>query len=156
MRLAHGTQLAPLLRNGRLLLVRHFKMDDAESNSQRTKVIVVERYPLARTVLADLLVGDGYRVFQSDSAESAITCIDQNKDVAAVLADLEMPGWKSLVRYTLATASNTSVIAMLAGHSIVDPEELRRRGIKCWIVKPVVYDDIQRLLRSGEKQKFKS
>jgi CheY-like chemotaxis protein len=54
-------------------------------------VIVVERYPLARTVLADLLVGDGYRVFQSDSAKSAITCIDQNKDVAAVLAD-----WKCL------------------------------------------------------------
>jgi hypothetical protein len=36
---------------------------------------------------------------------------------------------------------------MLASHSIVDPAELQRRGIKFWLVKPIVYEDIQRLLR---------
>jgi CheY-like chemotaxis protein len=110
-------------------------MDDRETDIKRNKIIVVERYPLARAALADLLVGDGYRVFQSDNAKSAISCVEQNKDVAAVLADLQVPGWKSLVGYTCAS------------HSIVDPAELQRRGIKFWLVKPIVYEDIQRLLR---------
>jgi DNA-binding response OmpR family regulator len=126
-------------------------MDDRETDIKRNKIIVVERHPLARAALADLLVGDGYRVFQSDNAKSAISCVEQNKDVAAVLTDLQLPGWKSLVGYTCSVASNASVIAMLASHSIVDPAELQRRGIKFWLVKPIDYEDIQRLLRSRDR-----
>jgi hypothetical protein len=80
------------------------------------KSLFVERYPFARAALADLLLGDGYRVFQSDNAKSTISCIEQNRDVSRGSRRPGDAGWKSLVRYTLVTASNAAVIAMPVGH----------------------------------------
>jgi DNA-binding NtrC family response regulator len=123
-------------------------MDDWQTHVKRTPIIIAEHYPLSRAALSDLLLGDGYRVFQSDNARSAISCIEQNKDLSVLLADLEMRGWKSLVQHTLAVAPNALIIAMLGSDSIVDPSELRRRGIKFWLVKPVDYEELERAIRS--------
>lgn len=126
--------------------------NDDQSEQPLPIVIVAEQYPISRAALVDLLTGDGYRVFQAENVDSAMLCIDRNKDAAVLLADLDMPGWRSLVRHTVATAPNALVIAMLGSQPIDDFSDLRRRGIRAWLAKPLVYDDIRRVISSKDRQ----
>lgn len=121
---------------------------DAFKRPDSPLVIVAEKYPLSRAALADLLTGDGYRVFQSDNVNAAMTCIDRNNEVAVLLADLEMPGWKSLVRHTLARTPTALVIGMLGTRSVRDDNDLSQRGVRVCLAKPISYEDIQRAIAS--------
>ena len=129
---------------------RSCKMNSAELPNRPllSKIIVAEKYPLSRASLADLLTSDGYRVFQSDNAHSAISCLSQNPDVSAVLADLDMPGWKSLVRRTVAVAPQAVIIAMVGARHFPDDPDLSGRGICACLTKPIVYADLSRTIRS--------
>ena len=126
--------------------------DELPNRSLSSIVIVAEKYPLSRAALADLLTCDGYRVFQTDNANSAMLLIQRYGNPATLLTDLEMPGWKSLVRHTRRTAPNALIIAMLESHSTPDFSDLRQRGIGLWFVKPLEYEDIHRAIRSRERQ----
>ena len=125
-----------------------WEMDARQTGSERAQIIIAEHHPLAREALSDLLVGDGHRVLQAGNATSAISCVNQNKNVAVILTDLEMPGWQSFVSHSLAVAPKAFTIAMCGADSLVDPDELRRRGIKFWLVKPIAYEELQRAIKS--------
>ena len=109
-------------------------------------VLVVEAYPLARVSLAELLQYDGYRVFQAGDRGAAISCVNENLDLAALLSDLDMPHWKSFLRHARTVVPKALVLGMARSNSVPEPAELRRRGIHVCLEKPLVFDDVRQLI----------
>jgi DNA-binding NtrC family response regulator len=106
-------------------------------------VIVADKHPIARAALASLLTYDGYRVFQADSLRTAISYINYNKDLSVLIADLEMPDWRSIVRHAVKT-TDALVIGMEGNHPISEMYDLRERGIRLCLQKPINYSDVRR------------
>jgi DNA-binding NtrC family response regulator len=119
--------------------------DDSENNSPILPpvVLVAEKYPLARVSLAELLQYDGYRVFQAADRDAAISCIDENLDLAVLLTDLDMPRWKSLVRHAQTIVPKALVLGMAQFHLVPEPPELQRRGIHACLAKPLMFEEVR-------------
>jgi CheY-like chemotaxis protein len=109
-------------------------------------VIVADRHPFARAALAALLSYDGYRVFQAQNFPMALSYIDQLPNLAVLIADLDSPEWRSIVRYTVKTTS-ALVIAMEGNHSYSEMYDLKARGIQICLKKPITYSDVQHAIR---------
>jgi DNA-binding NtrC family response regulator len=105
-------------------------------------VIVAEKYPIARAALAALLSYDGYRVFQAENLNAAISRINAVQDVAVLLADLDMPGWRTIVRHALRTR-DAVVIGMEGSHPISEMYDLSERGICLCLQKPIIYKNLR-------------
>jgi DNA-binding NtrC family response regulator len=119
--------------------------DDSQNSSPilPPAVLVAEKYPIARISLAELLQYDGYRVFQAPDRDTAISCIDENLDLAVLLTDLDMPHWKSLVRHAQAIVPKALVLGMAQFHLMPEPSELQRRGIHACLAKPLMYQEVR-------------
>jgi DNA-binding NtrC family response regulator len=107
-------------------------------------VIVAEKLPLLRTSLAALLSHDGYRVFQAENLNATISCINRIPDLGVLLADLDMPGWKSILRHALNTAPGAFVVAMAGVERI--PEILNQHGVQVCLQKPLIYKDVRQAI----------
>ena len=106
-------------------------------------VIIADKHPIARAALASLLTYDGYRVFQADSLKAAVSHINYNEENLAVLiADLEMPEWRSIVRHAVKTTC-ALVIGMEGNHPISEMYNLHERGIRLCLQKPINYNDVR-------------
>jgi DNA-binding NtrC family response regulator len=119
--------------------------DDSENNSPilPPAVLVAERHPIARVSLAELLQYDGYRVFQAADRDAAISCIDENLDLAVLLTDLDMPRWKSLVRHAQTIVPKALVLGMAPFHLVPESSELQRRGIHVCLEKPLMFEEVR-------------
>jgi DNA-binding NtrC family response regulator len=111
-------------------------------NRSPLTVIVAEKYPIARAALAALLSYDGYRVFQAENLNAAVSRINTVQDVAVVLADLDMPGWRTIVRHALRT-SEALVIGMEGNHPISEMHDLSERGRCLGLQKPIIYKSLR-------------
>jgi DNA-binding NtrC family response regulator len=109
-------------------------------------VIVAEKYPIARAALAALLTQDGYQAFQAENSKTAISYINQLENLAVILADLEMPGWRSIVRHA-ATTTSALVIGMEGNQPISEMYNLTQRGIRLCVQKPIDYAAILTAIR---------
>lgn len=109
-------------------------------------VVVAEEDAITRATLAVLLSCDGYRVFQAENLNAGISCLQRVNDLTALFADLDMPGWKSLVDYAKHTSPDTFVIAMAGNDGIPEISDLRRYGIRAFLQKPLVYNDVRQAL----------
>ena len=105
-------------------------------------VVVTEHYPSARASLADLLSYDGYRVFQADNVEAALSWIDSVENLSVLLADLDMSDWQSIVRHAV-TTTDAFVIAMEGKHPISAMYDLKEHGIRLCLRKPIIYNDLR-------------
>ena len=121
-----------------------------EINRSSLTVIVTEKYPIARSALAALLNYDGYRVFQAENLNAAISKINSVQDVAVLLADLDMPGWRTIVRHALKT-SDAVVIGMEGNHPIPEMYELNERGIHLCLKKPIIYVHLRTAIEESMK-----
>lgn len=121
-------------------------MRSKESMLDRTQVVIVaEKYPLARASLADLLKYDGYRALQADNFGAAMNQIESVENVFAVLVDLDLVGWRTLVRQ--AVDGKRLVIAMRGEH-FVSNGELDQRGVSVCFDKPIIYRDIAEVIKA--------
>jgi CheY-like chemotaxis protein len=111
-------------------------------------IIIAEQYPLARAALADLFTSDGWRALEAHNFGQAISYIDNTENLAVVLVDLDMPGWRSLIRHTI-KASNSLLIGMEGIHSI-EKADLRRCGLHQRFKKPIVYGDLWKAITADE------
>ena len=106
-------------------------------------VIIADKHAIARAALASLLTYDGCRVFQADSLKAAVSHINYNEENLAVLiADLEMPEWRSIVRHAVKTTC-ALVIGMEGNHPISEMYDLHERGIRLCLQKPINYNDVR-------------
>jgi DNA-binding NtrC family response regulator len=104
-------------------------------------VIVTEKCPISRAALAALLSWDGYRVFQAADARSAITHLKNVADVKVVLADLDMPEWRSIVRHATAT-TDALLIGLVGNVPFWKVHDLKQEGIRLCLQKPLSYADV--------------
>ena len=120
-------------------------LSDIEAKIKRSAptVIIADQHHVARAALAYLLTYDGYRVFQADSFKAAVSHINYNEDLALLIADLEMPDWRSIVRHAVKT-TQALVIGMEGYHPISEIYDLRERGIRLCLQKPINYSDVAR------------
>jgi CheY-like chemotaxis protein len=101
-------------------------------------VIVAEKCPISRAALAALLSCDGYRVFQAADARSAIAHLTNVADVKVVLADLDMPEWRSN-----ATATTDALLIGLVGNvPFWKVHDLEQEGVRLCLQKPLSYADV--------------
>ena len=108
-------------------------------------VIVAEKEPLNRAALAGLLNYDGYHAIQAEDLSAAIAYIDNAENVIAILVDLDLPGWRAMVRQ--AAGQQIIVIAMRGRHCI-STDELDRRGVSACFDRPITYGDIAYAIRT--------
>jgi DNA-binding NtrC family response regulator len=108
-------------------------------------VIVAENNSVARASLADLLSLDGYRVFQADNVKAALFCINRVDDLKVLLADLDMFGWRSIIRHAVRT-TGASVIAMEGDYPFSKIYDLRGLGVQACLPKPIIYYDVRRAI----------
>jgi DNA-binding NtrC family response regulator len=109
-------------------------------------VIVAEKHPIVRASLAAILSHDGYRVFQAENLNATISCINRITDLDVLVADLDMPGWKSIVRHVLDTAPDALVVAMAGVESIPVISDLNQHGVQVCLQKPVIYKDVRQAI----------
>ena len=119
-----------------------------EADSADLTIIVADRHPFARAALAALLSYDGYRVFQAPSFRTTVSYLDQIPNVAVLIADLDTPEWRSIVRHAV-KMTNALVIAMEGNHPYSEMYDLKERGIQICLKKPITYRDVQRVIREN-------
>jgi DNA-binding NtrC family response regulator len=119
-----------------------------ESDPADLTIIVADRHPFARAALAALLSYDGYRVFQAQSFRTTLSCFDQIPNVAVLIADLDTPEWRSIVRHAVQT-TNALVIAMEGNHPYSEMYDLKARGVQICLKKPITYRDVQKAIRQN-------
>jgi DNA-binding NtrC family response regulator len=109
-------------------------------------VLVAEQHPILRASLAAFLSHDGYRVFQAEDLNATISCINRITDLAVLLADLDMPGWKSILQHASNKAPDTFVVAMAGVERIPEISDLNRRGVQMCLQKPLIYKDVRQAI----------
>ena len=111
-------------------------------------VIVADKHPIARAALASLLTYDGYRVFQADSLDAAVSYINYNENLSVLIADLEMPDWRSIVRHAVRT-THALVIGMEGNHPISEMYDLHEHGLQLCLQKPINYNDVREAIEKN-------
>ena len=115
-------------------------------------VIVAEHYPIACASLADLLRLDGYRAFQAEDVKAAWSCISKVNNPTVLLADLDMFGWRSIIRHAVRT-TNALVIAMEGSCPFSKIYDLKERGVVACLRKPIVYNDLRAAIRENVERR---
>jgi CheY-like chemotaxis protein len=94
-----------------------------------------------------LLRYEGYRVIEAADTHAAISQIDANLDLAAVLADLDLPNWRLLVQHASVIVPKACILGMAQAQLMPESSELQRRGIRLCLPKPLVFQDLRQALR---------
>lgn len=124
---------------------------------QRT-VLIVEDEILIRMMLADTLLGEGYKVVEAGNVLEAVAVLGQRK-VDAVVTDVDMPGGLSgldLAKMISTTHMNVPVIVASGGHRLRS-EELP--GDAVFVPKPYGLDAIAAIvanMTAGEGRRLAS
>ena len=109
-------------------------------------VIVAEKHTIVRASLATFLSYDGYRVFQAENLNATISRINNITDLAVLLIDLDMPGWKSILQHALNSVPDAFVIAMAGVERIPAISALNHCGIQVCLQKPLIYKDVRQAI----------
>jgi DNA-binding NtrC family response regulator len=105
-------------------------------------VIVAEKDPISRTALAAMLSYDGYRVLQADSVSAVISQMNSIGHIGVLLADLDMVGWRSLIRHVVQT-TDALVIGLEGNVRFSKMYDLKQHGIRACLQKPFIYEDVR-------------
>ena len=109
-------------------------------------VIVVERQPIPRAALTQLLGYDGYQAIPVDDLNAALAYTEFAENVAAVLVDLDLVGWRAIVRK--AVAGKQILVIGMRGVHLITKDQLDRLGVTVCFDKPITYGDIAYAIRT--------
>jgi DNA-binding NtrC family response regulator len=113
--------------------------------SSAGRVLVVEDNESERRALMQLLKSEGWTVFAAESADKALSYIDENVNV--VLSDLQMGDVSGLDLLSLwkKRRQDTQFI-LLTGHSSVNTAvEAIKAGAYDYVTKPIIPDELKLL-----------
>ncbi|MDH3202459.1 MAG: sigma-54 dependent transcriptional regulator [Myxococcales bacterium] len=107
------------------------------------RILIVDDQDSARTMLAEMLRGEGYDVDQAQSGESACSMVVEN-GYDLVITDLRMGdiGGLEVLRHTREASPVTEVIVMTAFGTIEDAVEAMRFGARDFVQKPFVEEEL--------------
>jgi DNA-binding NtrC family response regulator len=120
----------------------------------KQNVLVVEDEELMRSILRQLLEGEGYRVFTADSAETALE-IFSTADISVTLTDIKMAGMDGLelLDKIKAIDADALVIIMTAYSSVDSAIAALRKGAYDYITKPFVNENLLQTVKNAIRTK---
>ncbi len=113
-------------------------------------VLIVEDEELMRSILRQLIEGEGYQAFTADNAESALTVFSSNR-IDVTLTDIKMSGRDGLALLDqIKAADEEAIVIVMTAYSSVDTAVAAlRKGAYDYITKPFVNDDLIQTLRNA-------
>ncbi|CAN5709252.1 sigma-54 dependent transcriptional regulator [soil metagenome] len=120
----------------------------------KPNVLVVEDEELMRSILRQLLEGEGYRVFTADSAENALE-IFSTDDISATLTDIKMSGMDGLeLLDQIKTIDDEALVIIMTAYSSVDSAiAALRLGAYDYVTKPFVNEDLLQTIKNAIQTK---
>ena len=116
----------------------------------KPNILVVEDEELMRSILRQLLEGDGWSVLTADSAETALE-IFSSDDISVTLTDIKMAGMDglALLDRIKAVDEEALVIIMTAYSSVDSAIAALRKGAYDYVTKPFVNEDLLQTVRNA-------
>jgi DNA-binding NtrC family response regulator len=120
----------------------------------RVNILVVEDEELMRSILRQLLAGEGYQVLTADSAETALE-IFSSEDVTVTLTDIKMSGMDGLeLLDQIKTIDNEALVIIMTAFSSVDSAiAALRKGAYDYITKPFVNENLLQTVKNAIRTK---
>ena len=87
-------------------------------------VLVVEDEQVLRDYITDVLSHAGFSVITADSADEALTLLDQRSDISAVVTDVEMPGRYNGLALAWQAGAKSRPAIIISGHIVAGEDEL--------------------------------
>lgn len=115
---------------------------------QRRSILIVEDEDIIRTTLAEFLSGQGYAVAQAARVSEALE-LAQECDFDAAVCDVQLPDGDglNLLRRLQQINSAVCVLIITAYATVENAVEAFKRGAFDYLVKPVIFDDLDNKLR---------
>ncbi len=116
--------------------------------SYRRSILIVEDEDIIRITLAEFLTGQGYAVSQAGRVTDALE-LAQKHDFDAAICDVQLPDGDglNLLRRLQQINSATSVLIITAYATVDNAVEAFTAGAFDYLVKPVIFDDVDNKLR---------
>jgi DNA-binding NtrC family response regulator len=120
----------------------------------KPNILVVEDEELMRSILRQLLEGEGFHVLTADSAENALAVFSSN-DVAVTLTDIKMAGMDGLeLLDQIKTIDEEAIVIIMTAYSSVDSAiAALRKGAYDYVTKPFVNEDLLQTVRNAIQTK---
>ena len=113
-------------------------------------ILIVEDEELMRSILRQLVEGEGYRTFTADSSETAFEIFAANR-IDLTLTDIKMAGRDGLqLLDQLKSADAEAIVIIMTAFSTVDTAiAALRKGAYDYITKPFVNEDLLQTIRNA-------
>ena len=120
----------------------------------KPNVLVVEDEELMRSILRQLLEGEGWHVFTADSAENALEIFSTN-EIAVTLTDIKMSGMDGIeLLDQLKTIDEEATVIIMTAYSSVDSAiAALRNGAYDYITKPFVNENLLKTIKNAIRAK---
>ncbi len=120
----------------------------------KPNVLVVEDEELMRSILRQLIEGEGCRVFTADSAENALE-IFSNNEIAVTLTDIKMSGMDGIeLLDQLKSIDSEAIVIIMTAYSSVDTAiAALRKGAYDYVTKPFVNEDLLQTIKNAIRTK---
>lgn len=120
----------------------------------KPNILVVEDEELMRSILRQLLEGEGFHVLTADSAENALA-VFSSSDVAVTLTDIKMAGMDGLeLLDQIKTIDEEAIVIIMTAYSSVDSAiAALRKGAYDYVTKPFVNEDLLQTVRNAIQTK---
>jgi len=120
----------------------------------KPNILIVEDEELMRSILRQLLEGEGCQVFTADSAENALAIFSSN-EIAVTLTDIKMSGMDGIeLLDQIKTIDNEAIVIIMTAYSSVDSAiAALRKGAYDYITKPFVNADLLQTVRNAIRTK---
>ncbi|HZG67671.1 MAG TPA: response regulator, partial [Herpetosiphonaceae bacterium] len=108
------------------------------------KVLIADDDESVRSVLRDLLEGEGYSVTEAKSGTEVLTMLAKGGGVSLLLMDVRMPGVDGLeVLDRLRKSSNETPVIMITAHATATVGiQAMQRGAYDYLTKPFEVDEV--------------
>jgi DNA-binding NtrC family response regulator len=115
---------------------------------QKRSVLIVDDEPIVRESIRDWLVDAGYQVATAESGEKALEMI-KKEDFGIMIVDVRLPGKTGItvLKEVKALKPQIKSIVITAYPSTELAAEAMKLGAVDYLIKPVVPDDLERLIR---------
>lgn len=116
----------------------------------KPNVLVVEDEELMRSILRQLLEGEGCNVLSADSAENALELFPGN-DIDVTLTDIKMAGLDGLeLLDRLKAIDEEAIVIIMTAYSSVDSAiAALRKGAYDYVTKPFVNEDLLQTVKNA-------
>jgi DNA-binding NtrC family response regulator len=116
----------------------------------RIPILIVDDEPIVRDSIRDWLADSGYSVLTAESGEEALDVLKKN-EIGVMILDIRLPGRTgiSVLKEVREKKPDIKTIIITAYPSSELSTEAMKLGALDYLVKPIIPDDLERLVRDA-------